>query len=97
MTFKLNDKTTIEGKGSRGMYWFLYGYMEAIFEIRYTCKIETGAMFFIVTNMDGIYTATAYRVEDDKPVVNTPEYENIEDVLAIITGYRPRKKVTKCV
>lgn len=94
MTFKLNDKMTIEEQDSRWMYWFLYGYMEAIFEVFYTCKIETGALFYIVTNMDGIYTVSAYRAEDEKPMhFNFPEYENIEDVLAILTGYRHRKKV----
>lgn len=95
-TFKLNDKTTIEATENRGLYWFLYGYMEAIFEIRYTCKVETGALFYIVTNMDGIYSVSAFRVSDEKPMhFNFPEYENIEDVLAILTGYRPRKKVNE--
>ena len=86
MNITFNDKIQLKDiQDLRKLYNFMYGYMQGIFETRYTCKInmEDRDNYFIVTNYDGSYQINEYRKSSHEPVIGLghPEFSNLQDCI----------------
>ena len=96
MVVTLNDKTKVMSKlgHERHLYNFIMGYLKGVFETRYTCKYQSNdsAIYYVIFNEGNEYQILAYKSKDSSPVtsINYPKYNKLEDVVTVLTGYRPR-------
>lgn len=87
MNIVLNDKVKIANVNDlRKVYNFVHGYMDGIFETRYTCKvnIEEYDNYFIVTNMDDKYTVGTFRKSSHEHVGEFKTCATVQEVVSYI-------------
>lgn len=85
MNITFNDKIQLKDiQDLRKVYNFMYGYMQGIFETRYTCKIdfEDHYSYFIVSNIDEFYMISEYAKTNQAPGHPFPHaFSNLQDCL----------------
>lgn len=86
MNITFNDKIQIKDIQDLGkLYNFMYGYMQGVFETRYTCKVdmEDRENYYIATNYDGTYRISEYRKTSNELVIGLghPEFFDLQNCI----------------
>lgn len=87
MNIVLNDKVKVANVSDlRKVYNFMHGYLDGVFETRYTCKvnIEEYDNYFIVTSMDGDYTVNLYRKSSHEPIEGFKVFGTVQEAVSYI-------------